>query len=307
MISNTNQTVVPTTALRGMEIIMNTRNIPAAKLWSYLLLLVTGLTPWMVKADVTRQQEFTFGVVPQFEARELASIWVPVLQALEEETGYGFRMVGAPRIPDFERAFEAGEFDFAYMNPYHALAALREQGYKPLVRDDSELYGVLIVDRESRISDIQQLSSEKIAFPAPNALGASLLMRADLSRLHGIEYQSLYTQTHTSSYLNVLLGEAAAAGGVMRTFNQLPAEMQERLRIIYETRRMPPHPVVAHPRVPEAAVIRVQEAFLSIAATSEGSELLSRIPMKNPMASSLIEYEELTEWGLEEFYVNPGN
>jgi phosphonate transport system substrate-binding protein len=271
------------------------------------LLIAVVITPRIVVAAAEERLEFTFGVVPQFEARELASIWVPIFQALEKETGYKLRMVGAPRIPDFERAFEAGEFDFAYMNPYHSLTALREQGYKPLVRDDSDLYGVLVVGRESQVTDIQQLQGETIAFPAPNALGASLLMRAELSNVHGINHKSLYAQTHTSSYLNVLLGETSAAGGVMKTFQQLPAEIQERLRIIYETRHIPSHPVVAHPRVPEAAVIRVQKAIIKLANTAEGAQMLSRIPMKNPIVTNLADYEKLSEWGLEKFYVNPGN
>ncbi len=66
---------------------------------------------------------YIFGVVPQFEARKLAGIWLPILRELEKRTGLRFRMAGSQEIPDFERAFMAEKFDFAYMNPYHAMLA----------------------------------------------------------------------------------------------------------------------------------------------------------------------------------------
>ena len=49
---------------------------------------------------------YSVGVVPQFEARALASIWVPILAELSKRTGLQLSMKGAPRIPEFEVAFE---------------------------------------------------------------------------------------------------------------------------------------------------------------------------------------------------------
>lgn len=41
-------------------------------------------------------------------------------------------MQGARReFPDFEAAFQAGEFDFAYMNPYHAVIAAKSRATYP--------------------------------------------------------------------------------------------------------------------------------------------------------------------------------
>ena len=60
---------------------------------------------------------FTFGVVPQFDARQTHRVWKPLLTALEQRTGLKFRLMGSPNIPEFESQFMAGEFDFAWMNP----------------------------------------------------------------------------------------------------------------------------------------------------------------------------------------------
>jgi phosphonate transport system substrate-binding protein len=102
-----------------------------------------------LSAPARAGNRYSVGVVPQFEARELAAIWIPILAELSKRTGLRLTMKGSPRIPEFEIAFEAGEFDFAYMNPYHAMIAARKQGYIPLVRDAEPLYGVLAVRKDS--------------------------------------------------------------------------------------------------------------------------------------------------------------
>jgi len=246
---------------------------------------------------------YSFGVVPQFEARELAAVWTPILEQVSQRSGLKLTMKGAPRIPDFEAAFQAGEFDFAYMNPYHAMIAARKQGYIPLLRDATPLYGVLAVAKNSPYQQVKDLHGKKISFPAPNALGASLLMRADLDALFKIKFTPLYAQTHTSAYLNTALGISEASGGVKATFDRQKSDLRDNLRIIYETRKSPPHPVVAHPRVTGAHRLRVKNAFLELAGTPEGAALLAKVPILQAVPASEKEYAILAEWNLEKYYV----
>ncbi|MBF0358418.1 MAG: phosphate/phosphite/phosphonate ABC transporter substrate-binding protein [Magnetococcales bacterium] len=249
---------------------------------------------------------YKFGVVPQFEPRKLSSIWRPILDALEERTGYKFRMTGSPQIPDFEGLFMSGEFDFAYMNPYHSVLAAKKQGYIPLVRDNGvRLFGVLTVKKDSGVTDIKQLAGKTIAFPAPNALGASLLMRADLIDLHGIDFKPKYVKTHSSVYLNVALGLADAGGGVMGTLNQQKKTVKDSLSVIYKTRTMSPHPVTAHPRVDPIVRERVKNAFLELGKTEHGAFLLRKVPIKKVGPASISDYEEITQWGLDRYYKSP--
>ena len=255
-------------------------------------------------AVLATDKVYSFGVVPQFEPRKLASIWSPILHALEERTGYRFKMVGSPKIPDFERSFLKGEFDFAYMNPYHALLAGEGPGYVPVVRDGGRsLYGILVTRTDSPVNDVKDLHNKTIAFPSPNALGAALLMRADLSREHGVAFQPLYVQTHSSVYLNVMLKKAAAGGGVMSTLKKQRPEIQEGLKVLYKTREISPHPVSAHPDVPQTVRDAVRDAFIALSKTEKGLQMLSKIPMSMPVAAELDEYTKLKDWGLDEFYV----
>jgi len=262
---------------------------------------------WLSTAAVA-ETTYRFGVVPQFEPRKLATIWIPILTELEKRTGFRLIMAGAARIPEFESEFEHGRYDFAYMNPYHSVVAMRKQGYEPLVRDEgTQLSGILVVAKEGPIKQIADLAGKTVAFPAPNALGASLLMRADLDRIHKLKISPMWAQTHSSAYLNAALGKADAAGGVMSTFEQQPPAVREKLKILYETRAMPSHPVMAHPRVPTGDRDKLRQAFIDLGATPEGQALLAKVPFKRIGNAKPEDYRQLSTWGLEHYYVQGGD
>ena len=157
----------------------------------------------MNKPEVAKTDEslevYKFGVVPQFEARKIHKIWSPILSEIGRRMNKKFILVGSPRIPEFEVMFTRGEFDFAYMNPYHCLLAFDSQKYVPIVNDASrKLFGILAVRNDSLLRDIKDLQDKTIAFPAPNALGASLMTQSEL-KARKITYKKIFPQTHTSS------------------------------------------------------------------------------------------------------------
>ncbi len=251
-------------------------------------------------------ETYNFGVIPQFESRKLASIWLPVLKELSRRTGHTLVMTGSLNIPDFEASINLGKFDFAYMNPYQVLQTMnrQEQKYVPLVRDGSrKLQGIIVVRKDSPLTKPRLLDGKKIAFPSANALGASILVRAELRGKFKIKIQPVYVQTHSSVYLNVVLGETDAGGGVLSTLNEQKPAVRGALKIIYKTRSAPPHAVMAHTRVPREHRDQIRRAFLEMAKTEEGKRLLERIPMGNVITAATADYQPMASWGLEKVYV----
>ncbi len=247
---------------------------------------------------------YTVGVVPQFDAHTLHAIWRPILDRLEQETGERFKLRGSTSIPDFEEEFETGRFDFAYMNPYHIVVANRLAGYQPLVRDHGHrLQGVLVVREDSRIESPADLDGKAIAFPAANALGASLQIRQELTDKFGVSFQPQYVKTHDSVYLNVLLNETAAGGGVQNTLNRQPPEYRAGLRIIHRTTEVPPHPFCVSPDVPQAVRDKVAAAFLRMGTDNEGKHLLAQVPIERVGIASLEDYLVLKQMHLDRFFV----
>jgi phosphonate transport system substrate-binding protein len=80
--------------------------------------------------------------------------------------------------------------------------------------------------------------------------------------------------------------------------------LQDELRILAETKRYTAHPFAASARVPVAIQKRVQTAFLNLAKTNEGAELLNRIQLTKPMEVTYKDnYQTLEALKLEKYVV----
>jgi phosphonate transport system substrate-binding protein len=278
--------------------------------WKIAALLGAAAICMMFAAGIARAQvkPLLFSVVPQFPAAEIHSTWTPLLRRLEEQVGAKFELVIAASIPDFEQSLFLGQPDFAFLNPYHMVLARRAQGYVPMVRDNEKmLTGILVVPRDGPVKQISDLQGRTLAFPAPNAFGASLYLRALLAERHKLNIRPNYVKTHSNAYRHVLTGEAAAAGGIRVTLDHEAAEVRDRLRVLYETPASAPHPVAAHPRVPVALREKVASVILNIAREENGAALLKAIQMPQPIAADYRrDYQALQELGLERYLVLDG-
>jgi phosphonate transport system substrate-binding protein len=243
-------------------------------------------------------------IVPQLTASKTYSGWGPVLDRIGKSTQLCFDLIVPATIPQFEADLANGRPDFVFMNPYHVVMKWREHKYVPLVASSEPLFGVLTVKKDSKYNTLQDLSNGKIAFPAPNAFAASLLIRSLLVN-NGIQFEPLYVKTHSNVYRSVARGDIAiAGGGIESTLSAEPSELKSELRVLAETKRYTSHPFSANARVPRATQERVQTAFLNLAKTPDGAELLSRIQMDKPMAVSYkANYQALEALKLDQYVV----
>jgi phosphonate transport system substrate-binding protein len=292
----------------GMDILIPSNAARAAegawagaftRLFGFLLTLILSATSALAGT-------YSIGVAPQFESRRMFAIWQPIIGELEKRTGHQFKLVVPLTVTDFERELEKGSYDFVYANPYHIVRLSQKQAYLPLVRDKLPLRGILVVRKDSPVRNLKELDGKSLAVPSPNAIGASLLIRADLEHFHGIRMKMVNVKTHSSVYLNVLNGLTEAGGGVEKTLGEQDQPVQDALRVIYTTREMPSHPVAAHSRVDQAAREQVRRALLELAATPAGKALLDEVPMKQPVAASIEDYLVMRKWGLEAYWVGEG-
>lgn len=251
------------------------------------------------------QTTYVWSVVPQFTGTAIHRDWTPLLKALEKKTGHRFTLKLYDSIPDFEKGFLKGEPDFAYMNPYHAVMAKEAQGYQPIIRDGKRLLiGIVVARKDSNIKNIQDLQGKKIAFPAPNAFGASLYIRALLREKEGINFTPVYVVTHSNGYRQTLLRRTSAAGGVDRTLKKEKKQVQEKLRVIFKTPGKAAHPISVHRRVPVKVRNAVQAAIIEISQTEKGRNILKRVYLHHPIkARYKTDYYPLKSINLEKYFV----
>lgn len=274
------------------------------RMMTRVILAAAALIGWNAQAEAAEPATYSLAVVPQFDLRRIEAVWRPIIDHLQSATGARFILVTETAIPVFEKGLHTGAYDFAYMNPYHYVVAHQRQGYRALARDvEEKLSGIVVVRKNSGLTDARMLDGRKVAFPAPNAMGAALIPRAEFSRKLRIQITELYVKSHDSAYLNVLLGQADAAGGIRATFEQQKPEVRDGLTVIYETGRYTPHPLAVHPRVPAEMAEKVQRTMIALGATPKGDTLLEGIPIKTIGVAVDGDYDALRTLELEAFYV----
>ena len=239
------------------------------------ILSVVMVLSWLPEASgQTAGRIYSFGVVPQQSASEVARLWTPILAYLSEKTGMTLHLETAKDIATFEQRLMAEEYDFAYSNPLTYATRHHAHGYDVFAKErDRLLVGILVVRKDSPYRGLADLSGSNLAFPAEAAAAASVIPRSHLDKLH-IPFTPHYVGSHDSAFLTVAKGLYAAGGGVTRTFDMLQPAVRDQLRVLWTTPAYPPHPFIARRGLPGDAVARLQAAMLAAEADPAGQAVL---------------------------------
>jgi len=246
------------------------------------------------------QAEYTFGIVPQQSAAKIAKLWGPILKRVGEQAGVRLKLVTAKNIPTFEQRLAAGEYDFAYMNPYHFTVFHQSPGYQAFAKQrDKTIRGIIVVRRDSDIETFDDMSGSTLAFPSPAAFAASILTRAGLDQ-RNIPFTPRYVSSHDSVYLAVARGLLPAGGGVVRTFNNTDPAVRDQLRIFWKTPKYTPHAFASHPEVSPDHRQAVADALKALGQTPEGLALLKGINFKGIEAASNSDWDDVRSLQISE-------
>ncbi len=236
---------------------------------------------------------YSFSIVPQHKAADLAARWVPLLQHLNARTGLHLEFRTARNIPTFERQLAAGEHDFAYMNPFQYVLFQQKSGYRAFARQRAhELRGIVVVRADSPYRTLQDLKGQALAFPAPSAFAASILTRAQL-RTEGIHTTPSFVVAHDSVYYGVVNRLFAGGGGTPETLDRLDPAVRAQLRVLWTSAEYTPHAFAAHARVPADVTETLRQALIETSRDPRGKQLLAAAGFQELTAASDEEYESV--------------
>jgi len=225
-------------------------------------------------------KEYTFGIVPQQSAKKLARLWTPVLQHLSHVSGMDIKFATAKDIPTFEKRLAAGEYDFAYMNPYHFTVFNVNPGYRAMAhQSEKRIKGIVVVRKDSNVNELAALDGQRMAFPSPAAFAATILPTANMAKA-GIDIDAKYVSSHDSVYMAVSRGLLPAGGGIVRTFGKTDPAIRDTLRILWTSSGYTPHAFAAHPDISPSEREKLASALASIADTDHGQNLLDSLGFK---------------------------
>ena len=259
-----------------------------------------------VRADESNSLKLS--VIPRLPATVTHRDWLPFVDRLAQAINVPIELRVFNTFADFEGHAVSGQADLVFANPYQLVLWRRQPGFIPLVRDDArQLSGSLVVRSDNPITSVRDLDGKQIAFPHPNAFGASLYMRALLEREFGIRFTPVYVTSHANVYRNVILGKTAAGGGVNITLNLEPPAVRSLLRVLYETPGVAAHPLSAHPRLSATLREKITDAVLRMSEDEIGRGILHRVALTQPVrADYALDYQRLESLRLDKYYVDTG-
>ncbi len=242
---------------------------------------------------------YSFGIVPQQAASEMAEAWLPFLDALSKKSGVKLRFVTAPDVPSFEKRLGEGAYDIAYMNPYHYTVFHKKSGYEALAREKNrKIKGIIVVRRDSKLKDIKELNGTTLVFPSPAAFAASILPRAVL-RKAGVSFTPKFVSSHDSVYLNVEHGLYPAGGGIVRTFDMLDAPFKQNLRVLWTSPAYTPHAIATH-QLPNDIAKKLLDALLTMSDDPAEQETLKLIGFKGIEAAQDADWDDVRQLNISE-------
>lgn len=233
------------------------------------------------RAGAAEPAAYSFAAIPQGPPEQVRAVWLPIVERLSADSGVPLRLRVYSKVEDFQAALASGAVDFAFANPVQVIRAFERARYRPLVRDERPIRGVLFVAADSPITSADRLAEQEVAFVGLWAV-CSVSLRARTRPLH---VRPKFVGTAANAYKNVLLGIVAAGGLLDTTLAEAPPEVRARLRVVYETPPMVSHALIVHPRVRRVAARRVAAAALALRG-AEGASLLRPVHLDAPVEAS---------------------
>ena len=270
--------------------------------WNFtarILCLLSWCLCFIFPYNSNANDSLSFGIVPQQSAQKLARKWAPILSHLSNKTGYKIIFKTAPSIPIFESRCSKGEYDIAYMNPYHYVVFSGTPGYMALAKQkNKEIKGIIVVRKDSPYAKLEDLEGKTLAFPAPAAFAASLLTRAQFKNSN-INITPKYVKSHDSVYITVARGLYPAGGGVVRTLKNMDKSVRDQLRILWTTKGYTPHAIATHPNMQKPQREKVLKALLSMNDNPQAQPLLESINFNGFEAAHNKDWDDVRALHLE--------
>ncbi|MDH5765108.1 MAG: phosphate/phosphite/phosphonate ABC transporter substrate-binding protein [Gammaproteobacteria bacterium] len=241
-------------------------------------------------SSVMADKALVLARAPQLSPSAISKLWSPFVESISKKTGIDIVLKVYREREDFEADIMDGKVDMYFGNPGYGVVGYLNHGYIPIIRSDRKLLeGILVARAGSSIMSIEDLNKKIIAFPDRNAFAASLYLRSRISSDFNISYDELYAGSHDNTYRSVIIGKAAAGGGVKRTLERESPQLRKQLKIIYTTPGMKSHPLMAHPSISVKNRISIQQAILDLDKDESGKKLLKSIKLQKPVIADYAE------------------
>ena len=245
---------------------MTTRRTMLVVLWLAALATVVSAQP----------APLAFGVLNQQSPTLTAERWNPILQYVSTASGVPLRLRMGRTVDDTDDMMGRGELDFVFTN-HNFQSEYERIGFRVIARWGGEpIRGVIVVAADSPVRQLKDLAGKKVAFPSREAFVAYAVPVVAL-KTAGVAVEDVMAGNQDGALAQLKAQQVQAAAVNSRFLKQYAEREAVTFREIYLSDPYPDLAVVAHPRVPAAAVDAVRRALLGMKSDPAAAALLERV------------------------------
>ncbi len=238
-----------------------------------------------IKAVSTKNNKFRFAIASMISAEENWVTYKELVDYVANRIGIEVSMILRPSYSDVRILLEEKKVDLALVCTGTYIlcsrAATIELMAVPEFKNNVKYRCLLVVNKNSMISDIADLQGKSFAFTDPES-NTGCIVPSWFVRKQGGEPKDyfskiIYTGSHDRSLHAVARGLVDGAGVdslVFYSFVENHPEMKEYLRVIWESEPFGAPPIVAPTGLPQSMKEKLREIFLLMSQDIQGQKIL---------------------------------
>ena len=228
----------------------------------------------------------SLGIFPSFSPKILVSVFKPFADRIKAYTGREIVLSSAPDRAVFEQRTLEGRYDIIWTCNSCYLEAEKKAGYTSIVSGEPPFRGIVMVDKESEIYQLEQLRGKKIVGVHRNSIAGYSFFRNDMIKLgmqESKDYEMFFDENIEALPFMVLSGKYdAVVFSEDSYFNSgIYDSSAGKLRKIAESVPIPQFPFAVNPLLDAGTVDKIREALLSFSTGDEADrKILERLRVR---------------------------
>ncbi|MDP2792653.1 MAG: phosphate/phosphite/phosphonate ABC transporter substrate-binding protein [Sulfurisoma sp.] len=229
-------------------------------------------------AALAQADEMVFGIYPYLSPSQIVEQFTPLKDYLAKSLGQPLNMVSAPDFKSFIERTRQGEYDLIFTAPHMGRLAEKRDGYRRVAQTGYQIVILVLARKDGKIRSLDDLRGRTIAIGSKMSMTYQVVDHALRKRKMALEKEVKVLETPSFSNVPpaVMRGEAAAGGTATLLWDVAPPDQRQALQEIFRAEPTPGLLVLAHPRVGDAGIRRLQAALTAFKDTPEGAAYFKR-------------------------------
>ena len=225
-----------------------------------------------------------------------------LIEALEQETGFGFQWAGSKTYDDVIQKIGTRQADIGYVGAFAYIEARERYGVKLIARTYGKnrresYYSMIITRADADIHTLEELRGKSFVFNDPKSTSGFLFPMVALKKA-GLDLDDFAEVRHVTRHANSLLAvynQHVDAGAISSTAKEKVTIDFNQIKILWQSAPIYRGPWIVNKNLPDEQFDRIQKALLKISRYPDAESIFSDLGTKGFIRGADRDYDNIRE------------